>query len=166
MSGRRWRAARAAVETARAQVADLVLEAIGAPGSKVYSFGYAINGFAAALTGAQAASLAQREEVERIWLDRDVKVRTNNSSTFMGLLDADNGLRARHDLTGEGIVVGVINTTGVGFRIGFMVTQGASALGTDLYSVLSLGGALTFFGIEDLTLFISLIFIAIAYIFT
>ncbi|MEM8947850.1 MAG: TRAP transporter fused permease subunit [Pseudomonadota bacterium] len=61
-----------------------------------------------------------------------------------------------------GIVVGVINTTGIGFRIGFMVTQGASALGTDLYSVLSLGGALTFFGIEDLTLFISLVFIAIA----
>ena len=61
-----------------------------------------------------------------------------------------------------GVVVGVINTTGVGFRIGFMVTQGASALGTDLYSILSFGGALTFFDIEDLTLFISLIFIAIA----
>lgn len=61
-----------------------------------------------------------------------------------------------------GIVVGVINTTGIGFRIGFMVTQGASALGTDLYSVLSFGGALTFFGVEDLTLFISLIFIAVA----
>ncbi|MGI9492098.1 MAG: TRAP transporter permease, partial [Geminicoccaceae bacterium] len=42
-----------------------------------------------------------------------------------------------------GIVVGVINTTGIGFRIGFMVTQGASALGADLYSVLTLGGMLT-----------------------
>jgi len=61
-----------------------------------------------------------------------------------------------------GIVVGVINTTGIGFRIGFMVTQGASALGTDFYSVLSFGGALTFFGIEDLTLFMSLVFIALA----
>lgn len=61
-----------------------------------------------------------------------------------------------------GIVVGVINTTGVGFRIGFMVTQGASALGADLYSMLSLGGFLTFFGVEDLTLFISLVFIAMA----
>ena len=27
-----------------------------------------------------------------------------------------------------GIVVGVINTTGIGFRIGFMVTQGAGAM--------------------------------------
>ncbi|MEM8753609.1 MAG: TRAP transporter fused permease subunit, partial [Pseudomonadota bacterium] len=61
-----------------------------------------------------------------------------------------------------GIVVGVINTTGVGFRIGFMVTQGASTLGADLYSILTLGGVLTFFGVEDLTLFISLVFIAMA----
>ena len=61
-----------------------------------------------------------------------------------------------------GIVVGVINTTGIGFRIGFMVTQGASALGTDFYSILSLGGMLTFFSVEDLTLFISLVFIAVA----
>ena len=59
-----------------------------------------------------------------------------------------------------GIVVGVINTTGIGFRIGFMVTQGASALGADLYSILSLGGLLTFFEVPDLTLFISLVFIA------
>ena len=61
-----------------------------------------------------------------------------------------------------GIVVGVINTTGVGFRIGFMVTQGASALGTDFYGFLTLGGLLDFFSIEDLTLFISLVFIALA----
>ncbi|MEO1614108.1 MAG: TRAP transporter large permease subunit, partial [Pseudomonadota bacterium] len=61
-----------------------------------------------------------------------------------------------------GIVVGVINTTGVGFRIGFMVTQGASSLGADLFPILSLGGLLDFFAIEDLTLFISLVFIALA----
>ncbi len=61
-----------------------------------------------------------------------------------------------------GIVVGVINTTGVGFRIGFMVTQGASALGTDLHGFVTLGGLLSFISIEDLTLFISLVFIAIA----
>ena len=61
-----------------------------------------------------------------------------------------------------GIVVGVINTTGVGFRIGFMVTQGAGALGSDLYGLFTLGGLLDFFAVEDLTLFISLIFIAVA----
>lgn len=60
-----------------------------------------------------------------------------------------------------GIVVGVINTTGVGFRIGFMVTQGASALGQDFHWLFT-WGAFELFTVEDLTLFISLVFIAIA----
>jgi TRAP transporter 4TM/12TM fusion protein len=57
-----------------------------------------------------------------------------------------------------GIVVGVINTTGIGFRIGFMVTQSAGALGSDLSSLIPFG----LFTVEDLTLFISLVFIAVA----
>ena len=64
-----------------------------------------------------------------------------------------------------GIVVGVINTTGVGFRIGFMVTQGAGNLANDLYAMISLGSiseSLNFFTVEDLQLFLSLVFIAIA----
>ncbi|MGB7335689.1 MAG: TRAP transporter fused permease subunit [Salaquimonas sp.] len=60
-----------------------------------------------------------------------------------------------------GIVVGVINTTGIGFRIGFMVTQGASSLGSDLHSLFTFG-AFELFSVEDLTLFISLVFIAVA----
>ena len=60
-----------------------------------------------------------------------------------------------------GIVVGVINTTGIGFRIGFMVTQGAGFLASDLYGGLGLG-LLGLFNVEDLQLFISLIFIAVA----
>ncbi|CUH78547.1 Neu5Ac permease [Tritonibacter multivorans] len=60
-----------------------------------------------------------------------------------------------------GIVIGVINTTGVGFRIGFMVTQAASNLGTDLHGLFSIG-SFEMFSIEDLTLFISLVFIALA----
>ena len=60
-----------------------------------------------------------------------------------------------------GIVVGVINTTGVGFRIGFMVTQGASNLGSDLHVLFAATG-LQFITVEDLTLFISLVFIAMA----
>ncbi len=60
-----------------------------------------------------------------------------------------------------GIVIGVINTTGVGFRIGYMVTQAASNLGTDLHWLFT-WGAFELFSIGDLTLFISLVFIAIA----
>lgn len=61
-----------------------------------------------------------------------------------------------------GIVVGVINTTGIGFRIGFMVTSGASALASDIFGFVTLGGLLNFLTVEDLQLFISLVFIAIA----
>ncbi|WP_187431523.1 hypothetical protein ROLI_008990 [Roseobacter fucihabitans] len=60
-----------------------------------------------------------------------------------------------------GIVVGVINTTGIGFRIGFMVTQGAGNLASDFYALLSFG-EYALFAVEDLQLFLSLVFIAIA----
>ena len=60
-----------------------------------------------------------------------------------------------------GIVVGVINTTGVGFRIGFMVTQGAGNLASDIYPMLSMEN-FSLFSVEDLQLFLSLVFIAIA----
>jgi len=56
-----------------------------------------------------------------------------------------------------GIVVGVINTTGVGFRIGFMVTQGATGIAESLLPLVPFG----LFLLEDLILFISLIFIAV-----
>lgn len=60
-----------------------------------------------------------------------------------------------------GIVVGVINTTGIGFRIGFMVTQGAGAMATGLFDMIPISGW-EFFVVEDLQLFLSLVFIAIA----
>ena len=60
-----------------------------------------------------------------------------------------------------GIVIGVINTTGVGFRIGFMVTQAASNLGNDLHWLFAFGNW-ELFSVQDLTLFISLVFIALA----
>ncbi len=60
-----------------------------------------------------------------------------------------------------GIVIGVINTTGVGFRIGFMVTQAASNLGNDLIWLFQYG-SYQLFTVQDLTLFISLVFIALA----
>lgn len=60
-----------------------------------------------------------------------------------------------------GIVIGVINTTGVGFRMGFMVTQAASNFGTDLHWLFTFG-TWELFSVADLTLFISLVFIALA----
>jgi len=60
-----------------------------------------------------------------------------------------------------GIVVGVINTTGIGFRIGFMVTQGAGTVASDLYGLFSLA-QISLFEVQDLQLFLSLVFVAIA----
>ena len=60
-----------------------------------------------------------------------------------------------------GIVVGVINTTGVGFRIGFMVTTGAATMAENLHWFVSVG-AFEIFSIQQLQLFLSLVLIAIA----
>lgn len=59
-----------------------------------------------------------------------------------------------------GIVVGVINTTGIGFRIGFMVTQGAGTMAMGLHDMISFG-SWAMFTTEDLQLFLSLVLIAI-----
>ena len=59
-----------------------------------------------------------------------------------------------------GIVVGVVNSTGLGFRLGFMVTEGALSIGESLYSVLS-WIPLVDFSVEGITLFASLILIAV-----
>jgi TRAP transporter 4TM/12TM fusion protein len=59
-----------------------------------------------------------------------------------------------------GIVVGVINTTGIGFRIGFMVTQGAGTMAMGLHDLISIG-SWAMFTTEELQLFLSLVFIAI-----
>lgn len=63
-----------------------------------------------------------------------------------------------------GIVVGVVNTTGLGFRLGFMVTEVAVNFGE---ATLPLIAWFPFadFDLQDITLFISLIMIAVTCIF-
>ena len=59
-----------------------------------------------------------------------------------------------------GIVVGVVNATGLGFRLGFMVTNSALGMGESLMPLFSFI-PFTDFTLNDITLFISLILIAI-----
>ncbi|MDP4796713.1 MAG: TRAP transporter permease [Rhodospirillales bacterium] len=59
-----------------------------------------------------------------------------------------------------GIVVGVVNSTGLGFRLGFMVTNSAQAIAEGLFPVLSLV-PFSEFSIQSITLFVSLVMIAI-----
>jgi TRAP transporter 4TM/12TM fusion protein len=60
-----------------------------------------------------------------------------------------------------GIVVGVINTTGVGFRLGFMVTSGAADMAENLYAVVGFS-PLEIFEQASIQQFLSLVMIAIA----
>ncbi|MCC9621536.1 TRAP transporter fused permease subunit [Thalassospira sp. MA62] len=60
-----------------------------------------------------------------------------------------------------GIVVGVINTTGIGFRLGFMVTSGATEFAEFLHGFMTFGG-FEAFSMSGITLFFSLILIALS----
>jgi hypothetical protein len=108
------RSARAAAAEAYAkqveQTHDRLLGSIGASSSKIYSYRYSVNGFAARLTAAQVSRLAQNAEVERIWPDTDRYLQTNNSANFLGLQDPVGGLRADLELRGENIVIGIIDS--------------------------------------------------------
>ncbi|MGI9480176.1 MAG: TRAP transporter permease [Hyphomicrobiaceae bacterium] len=59
-----------------------------------------------------------------------------------------------------GIVVGVVNSTGLGFRLGFMVTNSAQTLAENLHPLIS-WFPLASFSVPDLTLFVSLMLIAV-----
>ena len=104
------RAARAAFAQRLEQTHDRLLADVGAPSAKLYSYRYALNGFAAKLTAAEASRLAQLPEVARVWLDTDRHLDTNNSSTFLGLESSSGGLHAGLKLLGENVVVGVIDS--------------------------------------------------------
>ncbi len=89
---------------------DRLLLSVNAPSAKVYSFTYALNGFAARLAPDQLTRLAHHPDVRRIWRDTEQQLGTNNSSLYLGLLDQDGGLRADVGLTGEDVVIGIIDS--------------------------------------------------------
>ncbi|MAH83885.1 MAG: C4-dicarboxylate ABC transporter permease [Rhodospirillaceae bacterium TMED8] len=63
-----------------------------------------------------------------------------------------------------GIVVGVVNTTGLGFRLGFMVTEVAVNIGESVMPLFTFLPIVDF-TLQNLTLFISLVLIALTCIF-
>jgi subtilisin family serine protease len=77
--------------------------------AKLYDYDVSFNGFAARLTGAQAAALEARDDVLAVWKDEVRHLTTDNSPDFLGL-NAEGGLWADHGLKGEDVIVGVIDT--------------------------------------------------------
>ncbi len=89
---------------------DRVLTDIGATSTKLYSYRYVLNGFAASLSPEQASRVAQHPEVERVWADARHEIRTNNSAIYLGLEDTNGGLRGDLDLRGEDVIIAVIDS--------------------------------------------------------
>lgn len=87
---------------------DSALKSVG--GEKIYSYTVSFNGFAAVLTGTQAAELMARDDVVYVWQDEIRQLTTDNSPEFLGLTDAEGGLWGEHGLMGEDVIVGVIDT--------------------------------------------------------
>ena len=92
---------------------DAVLARIGASERKIYSYRHAMNGFAARLTPKQAATLRKDKSVLRVWEDRRRRLDTNSTPTFLGLNNPSEGLWAKHNLRGRGVIIGMIDTGAV-----------------------------------------------------
>jgi len=87
-----------------------VLQALNIEQQRIYSYGYTFNGVALLLTSEEAARLRLHREVRRVWQDSRRSVATSDSPAFLGLLDSTGGLRADLGLTGENVIIGVIDS--------------------------------------------------------
>jgi subtilisin family serine protease len=87
-----------------------VISSIGPNIEPIYSYRYAMNGFAARMTPAQAVKVEHMQEVLRVWEDEIRPLTTNFSADFLELFDAASGLRGPVALSGDGIVIGVIDS--------------------------------------------------------
>lgn len=86
---------------------DTTLGAIGG-GKKLYSYGYVFNGFAAELTEAQAAALAQVPGVAAVTKDEARRLDTSSTPGFLGLTD-QQGYISQHQGTGENVIIGIVD---------------------------------------------------------
>jgi subtilisin family serine protease len=76
---------------------------------KLYSYGYVFNGFAAELTEAQAQKLAASKGVVSVTKDELRQMDTSTTTSFLGLSGSD-GFWAKTGATGEGVVIGMVDS--------------------------------------------------------
>ena len=78
------------------------------PAAKIYSYTIALNGYAAAMSHAQAQAVAAQKDVLAVRPDVMRFLQTDASPSFLGLTDAGGAWLKGFD--GEGVVVGVIDS--------------------------------------------------------
>jgi subtilisin family serine protease len=86
---------------------DEALRAVGG-GTKVYDYKMVFDGFAAALTPAQAEALRARGDVRNVWEDELLKPQTNSTPNFLRL--TGEGGPWADGIAGEGVVIGIIDS--------------------------------------------------------
>ena len=86
---------------------DAALASVGG-GSKIYDYGVAFNGFAAVLTGAQAALLARDPGVVAIFENEKQHLDTMSTPDFLGLSDPGGAWSQR--FVGDRIIIGVVDS--------------------------------------------------------
>lgn len=87
---------------------DGLLAGVGG-GRKLYNYGYVFSGFAAELTPAQAAKLAQTPGVLAVTKDELRQVNTTSTPAFLGLSGA-GGFWQSTGAQGENVVIGVVDS--------------------------------------------------------
>ena len=84
-------------------------EVAGSVGAQqVYSYRYAINGFAARMTSADAERLKKNPNVMNVWKDELRQLQTDTSPTYIGI--TEGGQAWSKGLTGENVVIGIVDS--------------------------------------------------------
>ncbi len=89
---------------------DRALARVGPGIEKTHTYLYSLNGFAARMTDVEAGKMMHLPEVLHVWEDEIRTLTTNHSPEFLGLFRRGEGLRGELGLTGEDIVIGVIDS--------------------------------------------------------
>jgi|GEM_PF-281383 len=89
---------------------DRVLARLQINEKPIYNYSYAFNGFAVRMTEVQATKLRTQKGVAGVWEDQLRYVSTADSPEFLGLNDPQTGLAAAAGLTGENVIIGVIDS--------------------------------------------------------
>ncbi|MDX1487861.1 MAG: S8 family serine peptidase, partial [Acidiferrobacterales bacterium] len=85
---------------------DEVIASVG--GEKVYSYKFALNGFAARMSAADAEALRARDDVINVWRDEMLELQTNTSPNYIGITQA--GHAWSKGVTGEDVVIGIVDS--------------------------------------------------------